>query len=265
MAGGLVRSRPLPGSRAAGTIEQEEAEGQSERMEALREYYVDTAAAIMIAIAEAPPEQKQDDELWRQRQTEIRLLEPPLLGEEEEEEDTEASMSPRAVLSPWRQQQYLICGNVFADANDMLRDAVPWAAGCNKTSVSLWVVRGRFDLATMPPLDRDTLVYPVWVHTEATVTFFAVPKIEDDGEAAMERGEQHVWSGDVASWMSVLWMNGERAKGVVVEGVKGNMVVAVLVLGRCEERSAESVKTPSCEGSAPSGKLAVYDGMRLKA
>lgn len=209
-------------------------DSEDERTTALHEFFGATVAAVMRAVAEAPPEEKQDDELWR-RQTELRLLEPPL-GNADDEDGEE---TPRAVMSHWRQQLYRLYGHIFADAYNMLRDEIPWIGEYKAPSVSLWIVHKdpsdpEAARRTRPPLDQDTFVYPVWVNPQAKVTFLA-----EEAESG------HTWSADASTLTAVLWINGEESKRlrVEVDAEDEHTAAAVLVFGQCEERKPTSRQT----------------------
>ena len=209
---GLVASNPEDGSESR----------------ALEHVFPDVIRQLGDWIAQTPPNECWEDDVWKSR-TDFPLLDPPE-GSQAEIADSEDGGGP--LFTPFRQQVYGVYDHIFWDVYHSLKDETEEEIGQFQPPSTTIMVLGASDDEdddTSHFFPVDTFVYPVWIAPKTTLTFSV-------------DGHEKTLTPDGHTWTSSLWLRAGTTATITPLGESGERcsraVAAVLALGQCEERLA---------------------------
>ncbi|KAK3904750.1 heterokaryon incompatibility protein-domain-containing protein [Staphylotrichum tortipilum] len=202
-------------------------QGDGSQSRPLEEVFPEVIRKVGSWVAQAPEEDRWNDSVWKS-QNELALLESPVASPAELD-DCEPGKGP--LFTPWRQQIYGVYNHVFFDVYNELKDKVgPDAIGeFQPPNTVVMVLRAPDDGGGLfHDFPVDTFMYPVWIAPGTTLTL-SVGKNET------------LLTPDGHTWNYALWFRGgqvviARPQTDLLEPCEAGHVVAVFVLGLCEER-----------------------------
>ncbi|KAK4185307.1 heterokaryon incompatibility protein-domain-containing protein [Podospora australis] len=220
----------------------------------VQERFQGAAMKVGSAIAQAPPEERFDDVLWKSR-TEFSLLDPP--EGVSQPEDDEQGAGP--LFTEFRQMIYGTCNHIFWDVYQSLENAVaeeemaPEIGEFNPPNTTVMILRTSVDEA--PEIDHllatDTFFYPLWIAPDVKLSLTV-----DEAENILEE--------DGETWTKALWVREGKTVTLTPKetGERKDRVAAVLVLGLCEPRSPP--KRPLIDNTIGMSRMKLEDARHDK-
>ncbi|KAK4042237.1 heterokaryon incompatibility protein-domain-containing protein [Parachaetomium inaequale] len=200
---------------------QDESQSQS-----MAEVFPDVTRKLGNWIAQTPSNDRWYDDVWK-AQTDHTLLDPPE-GSKAEIDNSEAGEGP--LFTPFRRQVYGVYDHVFWDVYHSLKEETEGEVGefqpPNTTVMALTFSEDESTTDIHHFFRTDTFVYPVWIAPGTTLTFSV------DGSEKTLTSEGH-------TWRFSLWFRAGKIVTITPQdesGQRRGRVVAVLVMGQCEER-----------------------------
>jgi hypothetical protein len=205
---------------------QDESQSQS-----MAQVFPDVTRKLGNWIAQTPSNDRWYDDVWN-AQTDHTLLDPPE-GSKAEIDDSEPGEGP--LFTPFRRQVYGVYDHVFWDVYQSLKVETEGEVGEFQPPNTTVMALTLSDDESTPDIHHffrtDTFVYPVWIAPKTTLTFSV------DGTQETLTSEGH-------TWRFSLWFRAGKIVKITPHdetGERRGRVVAVLVMGQCEERLLPTV------------------------
>ncbi|KAK3300137.1 heterokaryon incompatibility protein-domain-containing protein [Chaetomium fimeti] len=176
-------------------------------------------------IAETPPSERWNDEVWKAR-TEYKLLDPPE-GSQAEIDSSEGDQGP--LFSPFRRAIYGVYDHVFWDVYNSLKEETDVGIGeFEPPATVVMVLTFAEDGSSEVPhfFPTDTFVYPVWIAPGTTLTF----SVDGKEETLTPEGQ---------TWRYSLWFRAGKIATATPKSEteeRRGKVAAVMVMGQCAPR-----------------------------